>query len=386
MEIDVHQSQNAFNRIKDKIKKLPNDSNKELLLKYLTWHELQVNRNVMSFSSANRSLSIALTIADAIPNIIKLETAPIERYWANETQRKAIKKTQGKIIELDSLLSRGSLQKHKTQILKLYKFANFMKKYPEKDISFFKSSMITKPSCCDFLFLTESKKRDDIKLPNQQKVKELITDLYKSKHYYAKMCAVFVALANDCALRFGEIASLKRKDIVKEKNFYLIHVSESKSAKRTVICKLSKKFLDEWFKISNENSELVFEPILKQRGMVITYSSLRKYLILSSKQVNLELPKNKSFHLFRHCASSRLRDMPTNQKRYFMGWKLDGLESTYTHISWEDCEEYYFKSLKGNPMVDFSLSKYDEQTKTQEELLAEMIDKAVERKLKNINK
>ena len=64
-----------------------------------------------------------------------------------------------------------------------------------------------------------------------------------------------------------------------------------------------------------------------------------------------------------------------------MGWKLNGLESTYTHITWNDCEEYYFKSLKGNPMVDFSLSKYEaDEKKTQKELMREMVEEVLKTK------
>jgi integrase len=208
----------------------------------------------------------------------------------------------------------------------------------------------------------------------------LIEELYKGKSYYSKMAAVFVAVSNDCGLRFSEIATLKRKDVQLIENFYLLTVSESKTAKRTVICALAKKFLDEWFKLTKKN-EFVFEPLEGDKDSQIVYNSLRKNLILACKKLNIDLIQGHSFHTFRHCASSRLRDMSTNEKRYFMGWKQDGLESIYTRVSWEDCKEHYFKSLKENPMLDFSLSEYEERGKSQEEALLEMVREAVKKEL-----
>jgi integrase len=362
-----------FNKYKRLVEELPEDANKKLLKKYVLWHQNQIDSNNMSYSSVCRSLQIALNICDNIPNINKLEVAPLERFWVEQSTRKTIRKTQGKILMGKNNLKPGSLQKINSQIIKLYKFAYFLNKYPDKPIELFKTSLMQKPDCCTFLFVNKSKKREDFNLPSQEKVKELIEHLFKTKYYYAKMAATITAIANDCGLRFSEIVTLKRKDIKLVDDFYLISVSESKTAKRTVLCKLAKKFLDEWFKISPK-TELVFEPLLSEKGMVIGYNSVRKYLISSAEKVGVELPSNKSFHLFRHCASSRLRDMPSNQKRYFMGWRQDEMENIYTRVGWEDCKESYFKSLKNNPMVDFTLSEYEETIKSQKDILKKMVE------------
>lgn len=377
---EIHGSQKRFLILKNQINSLA-EPNKSVLSKYLAWHEIQLQGKTITYSSVNRSLGIALLVCDKITNVKLMETAPLEKYWSETLQRKAIRKSQGKIVELEKNLSAGSFHKLRSQIIKFYKFIYFLNKYPDKELSLFKSSSMPKPDCCTFLNISESKQREGFKLPSQKQVKDLIEDLFKSKHYYAKMAGVFVAISNDCGLRFSEIATLKRNDIELIENFYLLGVSESKTAKRVVICALGKKFLDKWFE-QNTKGEYVFESLSKSGKKVIVYNCLRKYLISSAKNVGISLMPGHAFHTFRHCASSRLREMPQNEKHYFLGWKLPGLESVYTRVGWEDCKKHYFESLRGNVMLDFTLSEFEEKQKNQEEIMLEQIRIAVQNEMK----
>lgn len=379
MKLDIHGSKKQFETIEKTIQNYPG-KNGEIINKYLTWHKIQIENGSLQPSSASRSLGIALQIIDEIPNVSLLESAPIERFWANVNQRLAIRKSQGKIFNQKKKLSHGSLSKIKTQITKFYKFISFIEKYPDKNIDVFSNSLIKEVECCRFLTLRKEGVREDFTLPSQQKVKLLIEDLYKSKSYYGKMAGVVVAIANDCGLRYGEIISLKREDVSLEGDFYLLKVSQSKTAKRTVICALGKKFLDEWFKL-NKKTSLVFEPLVGDKASKIVYNSLRKYLSVSAKKIGVELIPGHSFHTFRHCASSRLKNMPSNQKKYWMGWRQEGLESVYTRVGWEDCKKSYFESLKGNPMLDFSLSEFEEQQKDAVQILEESIYQRLKERL-----
>jgi integrase len=363
MDLNLHGKNESFERIKTQIESIP-EPNGSILKKYLLWHEQQLQQGLLTKSSIVRSLGIALLVSDAVSNVSLLETAPIERFWISTTQRKAMNKSQGRIKELTKNLSSGSLDKIRSQTIKFYKFVSFLNKYPDKNISLFQNNMMPKPECCFFLVVKKSKQRKDFQIPSQEKVKQLIEELYKSKYYYANMAAVFVAISNDCGLRFGEIATLMKKDVeLIENKFYTLYASESKTAKRTVISGLAKKFILKWDESSNRNRELFFEPIGSNKSSKAIYNSVRKYTILAAEKVGLKFMPGHKIHTFRHCASSRLREMPENEKRYFMGWKMKGMEATYTRVSWGDCKKYYFESLKGNPMLDFSLSEYDKDEK-----------------------
>ena len=392
MDIDVHKSKESLERLENRINSLGNDSNSQLLKDYLKWHKGQIESQSMKPSSVNRSLQIALNIIDSIQNVARLETSPLERYWSKLLERKTIRKLpSGKIITLKNNLSDQSLAKLRAQTLKFYKFVKFRTKYSDKPINLFTSSSISKPDCCEFLNFNKNKKREDIRLPDQNKVKALIDLLRTSESYYGKMAGVLVAISNDCGLRFGEMINLRRSQIEPYEDFYLLHVKESKSAQRTVICALSKKILKSWLdSTSKKEDDLVFYPIdsnksHRKKGSrnVIALNSLRKYFRDCTKKAGIELPKNKAFHLFRHCASSRLTAMPQTLKQYFMGWEMTGMESTYSHVDWTQCKSYYFQSLKGNPMLDFKLSEFDAVEEASfEDKLEEKMRLAVEKFLK----
>lgn len=377
MSRDIHNTEKSFNRIKNLIKELPSDANGKILKQYLELHEEKLNRNKMSFSSVTRSLEIAYALCDSIPNVSLLEATPLERYWSDLTKRKIKKKLPtGKIIELDKHFTEASLEKHRSQIIKLYKFVTFLKY--GRELSLFNAKSMGRPEACTFLFIDKSKKRKDFPIIEQKVVGDLIKELTNSPYYYARMAGVLVALANDFGGRFSELIDLKKEDIRVEDNYLVVHIRESKTAERYVVCYLAAPVLKNWVaSLPKSKDNYLFPSVSKEK---VSYNSLRLYLVDAAKKVGLELPNGKSFHLFRHLCSTRLTEMPSLLKRYWMGWELGGMDAVYSHPDYKQCKKYYFESIKGSPLLDKPLSFLDKEEKKVNESL-EIRVKALEKLL-----
>jgi len=377
---DIHRSKKSFERIEKLIKNLPDDPNGVLIKKYLEYHKAKLNSNKMSYSGVTRSLNIAYDIIDKINNVGLLQTKPLEDYWSKKTQSKVTRRlSNGKTIMTEDNLSEATLQKHKSQTIKFYKFAHFLTF--NKPLSLFNSLSFRKPDCCEFLVVDKSKKRKDFPPINQKKVGELIEHLTSSQHYYERMAGVLVALANDFGGRFTELIELREKDIRLEEDYYVVHITESKTAERYVICRLAKPILKNWIVNKPRNKAGLLFPSFRSKD--VSYNCLRKYLVKGAEKVGLNIPKNKSFHFFRHLCSSRLVEMPPLLKKYFMGWEFGGMDAVYSHPDYKACKKYYFESIKDNPLLDKPLSYLEEQETKKELDLSERV-KAMEKILESI--
>ena len=375
MENDIHNTKSSFERIENLIGAMPDDSNGVLLKKYLQYHKERLGSGTISYGGATRSLEIAFDVCDSVDKVSLMKVKPLENYWNDLIQRKIKRRLpSGKVIELESTLKEGSIQKYKSQIQKFYKFVKFLEY--NKPLSLFNSKGLAKPECCDFLFYNKSKKRKDFPSCSQEKVRDLINDLTNSKEYYSRMAGVFVALANDFGGRFSEIANLRMKDVVPEQDYYVIHITHSKTAERKIICVLAKSLLKNWVaSVPNGENDLIFPSF---KGEKISYNCLRLYLKRAAKKVGIDLPNGKAFHFFRHLCSSRLYEMPSTLKNYWMGWELIGMEAVYSHPDYKQCKKYYFKSLNDNPMLDMSLSLLEKEERVANDSLQDRI-KAMEK-------
>lgn len=374
--VDVHNSKKRYSDFVEKINKLSDSEGKETLLKYISWHDRQLENNKMSYSSCTRSLQIAYRVIDSFPKPSEITQKKLEEWFEVETKRNKLHRTGGGYSkETKDKISLGTIQKTQSQLMKFIKFIEFLKL--NKPINLFNSKRIPVPLVAQFCF-SDTTKNKFYEPPrvSQEQIKELIDYLLTTGNYIDEVTGVLVAYTNDTGCRNGEALSLRHENLFQEEGYWLAQLPESKTKTRTNVLLLSKEYMSKWLAkcpTKDNKKGLIF---CNKKGNKLSYDSVRLSLKKALEKKNIDWKAYSAFHYIRNLASSRVYDMPQNLAEYYFGWKGSGMRAVYSTYNWKACLPYLLKSIKGNPMADAKLS-YMEETKSQEELMKEAIREAV---------
>lgn len=379
-EIDIHHSKKLYSNFIERINKVPEGQGKEILLKYVSWHEDQLTKKKMSHSSVLRSLQTAFRVVDAFPKPFDISQKQLEDWFETETKRNKLHRSGGDgVKEGTKQISLGTIQKEQSQLIKFLKFVEFLKL--NKPLSLFNSKRIPIPLIAQFCFSDTSKSKEvEPPLVSQDQIKEVIDYLLSTGNYIDGVTGVLVSYLNDSGNRLSESLSLRHENLSQEEGYWLVQIQQSKTATRTNIVLLSKNYLSKWLAncpTKNNKKGLIF---CNKKGEPLSYALLRKSLTKALEKKGVKWKEYSSFHYLRHLAASRLYEMPQNLAEYYFGWSGKGMRATYSAYNWKACLPYLLKANRGNPMMDSKLS-YMEETKSQEEVMRSMINDAVNKYL-----
>jgi len=376
MSFDLHKSEARYKRKKEELTKISDSHTREILQKYVEFHEKKIARNQTEYSSALRSLEIAQKLCNWHDFFSEkpYSVEAVKEWWKNNLERTS-NRSQTKI-------SIGTLQKFQGQASKFLKFLEFVE--TGEDIVFFNTKKLPPAKAGRYFIVEIPKKRKEIPRLDLDKFSKLLNQLVKSPIYYEKIAGTILISAYDLGCRFGELASLQNKSFGFSDEHLLVTLEDSKTITRTIVPILSKKYLINWQKSSPTKDDPDGYFFSGRNGGMLSYDKVSLALRKVSKEVGFSFPKGKLWHYLRHEFASRAHNMPENLIRYYLGWDADGIRGTYSHYNWKDCLPHLYKMNEGHPLLDKPLSILDEQFENQfEKQLERMIDEKVVAYLKD---
>lgn len=374
--MDIYKHKKYYEKLVNQLNERYVGKNKEIITKYIAWHNFLIEKETLAYGSALKSLQVAKRLADYIPNLETITETQLEKYWTyQQTRPQEHKDGSENIKDTNKKLGYGGLQKINSQTIKLVKFIDFLK--TGRDTILFNSKKWPVPEIARFINMPEqSKKTKEPLRVSQEDVKRLI-DAFNDGTYTGGLMATLVALLNDTGLRIGEALTLQNQDITIEEDYLIIKIRESKTATRTVISVLAKPYIMNWLaqsKTRNNPNGLFFSP---EKGKQIYHGFIRNNFNNKLKKLNIPWPHYKSVHYLRHIFASRCYDWPEALKSYWLGWAMrTRMLNTYSHFSYKACKKHYFAMLEEekNPMLKQPLTKlHEEEQKQQVNWIKEMI-------------
>ena len=370
MDMDFHNGRQRYSRAVQKITAMPDSRGREILLKYIRYHESILERKQMAYTSALRSIEIA-------KDIVKWKNALSERpysldaikaWWQDILKRKTITHNE--------LMSTGGLHKFQTQGVKFLKFLEFLES--GDDMVFFNTRKQENPKAGKYLIYDESKKQKEVPRIDPKKFKELIDYLLARPNYYGKLAGVMAAYFYDTGNRFGEGASLRNSSLQYEGDFILANIQDSKTNTRTNVCILSRDHIISWQRLSPNRGKKDGYLFCSRNGGHVPYDKVCWELKGAAKELGFSFLKQHLWHSLRHDFASRAYEMPGHLIDYYMGWSGRGMRSHYSQYNYKACLPYLIKMNEGHPMLNYPLSYLDEQKEEVfQSRLESMIDERV---------
>lgn len=380
MAVDIHKQIDAFKAKKKVCEEFPEGKNKEILLKYVQWHEYLIEQGNMAHSSSVRSLRHAINLCDYFPDITNVSQKKVEEWYAFEMNKEKVHKTStGTFKPMGCKRSPDTLEDFSTQAIKFFKFVKFLEK--GKPFQLFSSKRSPMPVECEFIGIDLPKKKQYEKPKvKQEQIKDLIEYLRRKNTYAYDLCGVLVALLNDTGMRFSEACTLRIRDVQPEEDYFVITLQESKTKTRTIVSILAKPYLLSWMSkhpFKDDENALLF---CNREGRPVNYDVLRRVFIRGLRDLNIEWQKRSSFHYLRHLFAARASVFPDFYLKYWMGWHDSSMRSHYTQNTYRECLSYYKKMLRNenNPMVDEPLSVLEKKERQANSSLQDRV-KALER-------
>jgi len=385
MSVDIHKQEKAYNAKLEAIERLSAGKNKEILNKYVEWHNYQIEQNNMAYSSSVRSLRHALNICDYFPDVTKATQKKVEKWFAEEMNKEKVHKTSiGTLKKMGCKRSPETLEDISTQAIKFFKFVRFLEK--DKPLYLFSSKRSPMPAVCEFIGV-DIVKRKQYEKPKvkQEQIKELIEWLRKQGTYNNDLTGVLVSLLNDSGMRFGEAVTIRIMDVVSEEDYLVISLQESKTRTRTIVSILSKPYLINWLAKHPKKDDPKALLFCNRQGKPINYDALRRCFKKGLEALNINWKNGSSFHYLRHLFASRATSFPDFYLKYWLGWHDKSMRSHYTNNTYLECLKYYKQMLREehNCMLDNYLSVLEKEEKKLSSSLEDRI-KAMEKILEAV--
>lgn len=361
MAVDIHKQKDAYNAKIKEYERLPASKNKDIMKKYIEWHNYQIEQKAMAHSSCVRSLRHALNLCDYFPDLTKATQNQVEKWFAEEMNKEKVHKTSiGSMKKMGCKRSPETLEDISTQAIKFFKFINFLDK--GKPLYLFSSKKAPMPEVTEFIGI-DIPKRKQYEKPKvkQEQIKDLIEWLRSKSSYNFDLTGVLVSLLNDTGMRFSEAVTLRIRDVVPEEDYLVITMQESKTRTRTIVSILAKPYLNSWLATHPKKKDTNALLFCNRQGKPVNYDALRRCFLQGINGLNIEWKNNSSFHYLRHLFASRATTFPDFYMKYWMGWHDNSMRSHYTNNTYLECLKYYKKMLReeNNCMLNNPLSVLD---------------------------
>lgn len=346
MSLDLHKSKKYYSNLCAKIEAEKPSKKRDILLKYIEWHNKKLEKGNLEQSSIKRSVEIAYSFLDKCPLALEHDINAVKQWWLDYAENK----------------ERSALQKTSSQVKKFLKFRDFSE--TGEDMRFF-NNKVAPTSKEAMFFIMDEAPRKQFEKPriSQEQIKQVLDELLKGNKASILTCAL-VSLLNDTGARFSEIATLRNKDIVLEEDYLVITIQQSKTRTRTVISALSKKYLNAWLSISpnrNNSDALLF---CNEKKNPLNYNIVLRKFKKTLETCKVSWAKGSSFHYLRHLFASRTNQWDGDLLSYWLGWSMKNkMRERYSSWTYKACIKQYYSMLEEekNPMLNMSLTFIDKQ-------------------------
>lgn len=386
--MDTHSCKKGYEAKVKLIENLPEGKHKTILQKYVKWHNRKIEKGTIEYSSAKRSLEIAYKILQEAPKIFDLNEEALKKWWLNNIERKVILNSKREKIIGKEKISKGTIEKERSQTLKLLKFIDFLK--TKQELIYFNPGIYPRVEISKYLILEEDSKTDTRKEKDkiritQHNVKDIL-DTMDNGTFSGTRDAALCCLLNDGGMRFSEAAGLTCSDLRYDGEYFVVSLPRSKTRVREICCMLAEPRVRAWLNVSpnkNKKNGLLF---CNKKGEPVKYDNVCRNFKKALEKNNIKFPKGYALHWLRHLFASRAEHWPENIVKYWLGWKEErSMRANYTNYTYKSGLKYYLDMLQeeNNPMLNKKIS-YLEENKEKEMLstIEEMVNASVEKRLK----